>query len=329
MESKVDQEETVNTPNPNQLYRHRKREEWGVGIFLWERDDKRAFRFADGEVRVFKQGFYDLMVPAVAPADGSADKLRAELEANRNGQAEIIPTVGDQLVLMLGDFPKGFAGPRWLDRHRGRGRRLKRHRDAAVRQARELLAPGRIAKLDEAGEHVAVLDALIEVLSDTDLVPSAHIKALRVTKPTAELSAAIRALAEDPEKYSLTQLQVALANAGGPATSWQVLTAPAALLAPDKQLCVRPNVLAQQGKIVTPHFSAPKRPSAAGYARYLEVARHVDEELGELGYPPLDMLDLHDFMAMTLRPGAREQLERIHLQSKDAERAKAKKQIDA
>lgn len=329
MEPKVDREENANTPNPNLLYRHRKRDEWGVGIFLWERDDKRAFRFADGEVRVFKQGFYDLMVPTVAPSDGSADQLRAELEANRNGQIEIVPTVGDQLVLMLGEFPKGFAGPRWLDKHRGGGRRLKRHRDAAVRQARELLAPGRIAKLDEAGEHVAVLDALHDVLAATDLAPPAHIKALAATKPTPELSAAIRALAEDPDKFSMTSLQLAFANAGGPATSWQILTAPAALLAPAQHLCVRPNVIAVQGKVVMPAFNAPKRPSAAGYARYLEVARHVDEELGELGYPPLDMLDLHDFMAMTLRPGVREQLERIHLQSKDAERAKAKTQTDA
>jgi hypothetical protein len=78
-----------------------------------------------------------------------------------------------------------------------------------------------------------------------------------------------------------------------------------------------------------PHFNAPKRPSATAYARYLELARHVDEELGELGYPPLDMLDLHDFMALTLRPGVREQLERIHLQSKDAQRPPAKTQTDA
>jgi hypothetical protein len=317
VDAKVDRQDTPDTPNPNLFYRHRKRSEWGVGIFLWERDDKRAFRFADGEVRLFKQGFYDLMVPTVAPADGSADRLRVELAANTN--LEIQCTVGDQLMLLLGEFPKGFAGPRWLDKHRGRGRRLKRHRDASIHQARELLAPGRIAKLDDAGAYRDVLDSLIEVLSHTDLVPGAHLAALRATKPTAALAGAIRGIAEDPEKNRLTGLQQALINAGGPATSWAVITAPAALLAPREHLCVRPSLLAQQGKIALGQFSAPKHPSAANYARYLELARRVEQELGELGYPPLDLLDLYDFMALTLRPGAHEQLERIHLQADEPE----------
>jgi hypothetical protein len=42
----------------------------------------------------------------------------------------------------------------------------------------------------------------------------------------------------------------------------------------------------------------------------------VPRELTQLGHAPHDMLDLHDFMAVTLRPGARAELERIHLQAK-------------
>lgn len=324
MESTINGEQRPDNPDLGSLYRHAKREEWGVAVFLWERDDKRAYQFADGEVRVFKQGFYELMVPAAAPSDGSADGLRALLDGGQ--QKEIIPSVGDQLVLLLADFPKGFAGESWLDHHRGKGRRLKRHRDPAIGQARELLAPGRIAKLDGAGDHAAVLESLVDVLAATDLVPASHAKALAATKPTPELSGAIRKLAEDPERWSMTDIQVALIGAQGPATSWQVLTAPAALLAPDLHLCVRPSALATQAKFVKLHFTAPGRPSAAGYARYLEIARLVDEELSELGYPPNDLLDVHDFINTTLRPGVREQLERIHLQ---AERERSEAESDA
>jgi hypothetical protein len=77
-------------------------------------------------------------------------------------------------------------------------------------------------------------------------------------------------------------------------------------------------VFATQGKIVLPRFTPPKRASEAGYQRYLDIARHVQEELAELGHPPIDNLDLHDFVWTTLRPASREELERIHIQRRDA-----------
>lgn len=301
-------------PDEDALYRHSKRDKWGVAVFLWERDGKRAFRFTDGEVRVFKKGFYKLMVPAPTPDDGSADELRAKVRASASGKKEILPTVGDQLVLLLKDYPKGFAGDAWREKHRGSGRRLKRHRDPAIKQARELLAADRINEMHEHGDYVGVLQALVDVVAGTDLVPSAHVSKLRETKPTQDFSATIRAMANAPADVTLRQMQAALVGAHGPATSWQVLTAPLALLAPHKHLCMRPSVFAVQGKIVLPRFNPPKRASETAYQRYLDVAQHVENELTELGHPPGDLLDLHDFVWMTLRPAAREELDRIHQQ---------------
>ncbi len=304
------------------LYRHKKRAEWGVAVFLWERDGKRAFRFADGETRVFKQGFYQLMVPAANPGDGSADELRAKVRASVSGKKEeIVPTVGDQLVLLLKEYPKGFTGPTWTNTHRGGGRRLKRHRDPSVAQARELLGSTKLREAHEAGDYEPALRALIELLAGTDLVPSAHVKKLEEAKPTQELSAALLRFADDPERGTVREFQAALVGANGPATSWQILTAPLALLAPHKHLCVHPSVFAAQGAIVMPRFTAPKRAGEAGYQRYLEVARMVEDELVALGHAPTDLLDLHDFVWTTLRPAAREELERIHLQKQKPEQA--------
>ncbi len=301
--------------HPDALYRHKKREEWGVAVFLWERDDKRAFRFADGETRVFKQGFYQLMIPAQNPGDGSADELRARVRASESGGKQaIVPTTGDQLVLLLKTYPKGFTGPNWISTHRGGGRRLKRHRDPSIKQARELLDPSKLREAHEAGDYELALRALTELLAATDLVPSAHVKKLEETKPTKELSATLLRVAEDPERAKVRDMQAALVGAHGPATSWQVLTAPLALLAPHKHLCVHPSVFATQGGIVMPRFNAPKQASEAGYQRYLEVARMVEDELVALGHAPTDLIDLHDFVWTTLRPAAREELERIHLQ---------------
>ena len=317
MDVAVESEDANDTPDQDALYRHKKREQWGVAVFLWERDGKRAFRFADGEVRIFKEGFYQMMVPAPSPADGSGDELRAKVLAQAQGKkAEIIPNVEDQLALLMESYPEGFIGEAWRDKHRGGGRRLKRHRDPAVKEARELLDGERLAGLVKHGDYAGVLDQLVKVMSGTDLVPSSHIKKLKTTRPTQEFAKAIASICKNPAEATLRQMQTAYVAAQGPATSWQILTAPLALLAPHKHLCVRPSVLGFQGKIVHARFNPPKRASEAAYQRYLEVVRLVEERLSEQGHAPPDLLDVHDFVWITLRPGAREELNRIHIQHK-------------
>jgi hypothetical protein len=310
----------LDTHTQDALYRHEKREQWGVALFVWERDGKRAFRFADGEVRVFKKGFYEMMIPAPTPSDGSADELRALVLSGGSGKKnEIIPSVADQLVLFLAEYPDGFAGDAWHDGHRGQHvegtRRLKRHRNPALTDARQQLSYTGITELVSASNHTGVRDALVEVLAATDLVPGAQVNTLRETRPSRELSLAIQAITRDPERASIKALQAALITAQGPASSWQILTAPLSLLAPQEHICVRPNAMMSQGKIVMLRFTAPKL-TEAGYQRYLDIAKFVQRELTQLGHAPHDMLDLHDFMAVTLRPGARAELERIHLQAK-------------
>jgi hypothetical protein len=311
---------SLDTHTQDALYRHEKREQWGVALFVWERDGKRAFRFADGEVRVFKKGFYEMMIPAATPSDGSADELRALILSGGSGKkGEVLPSVADQLALFLAEYPGGFAGDTWQEAHRGRhvegSRRLKRHRDLAIAEAREQLAHERIAELTSAGNHTGIRDVLVDLLAATDLVPGAQINALRETRPTRELSLAVQAIARDPENATFKALQIALVTAQGPANSWPILTAPLSLLAPHKHICVRPNALLTQGKIVMLRFTAPKL-TEAGYQRYLEVVRFVQDELAQRGHAPGDMLDLHDFMAITLRPGARAELDRLHLLAK-------------
>lgn len=301
------------------LYRHTKRERWGVAVFLWERDEKRAFRFADGEVRVFKKGYYELMVPTVAPGDGSATRLRAEVRAATTKHKEILPTVGHQLLLLLEEYPGGFTGEAWQKKHRGTGRRLKRHRNAAITEARDLLNPDDLAKFNAAGNHQEALDRLIKVLQGTDLVPSAQLNNLKKTRPTQELTTILTSMAKHPHEATIRPFQAALVSSRGPATSWQVVSAPLALLAPKHHMCVRPSVLSTQGKIIRARFNPPKRPDETGYQRYLDVAKAVYAELESLGHSPLDLLDVHDFAWTTLRPAAKAELARI----REAEAANA------
>ena len=61
-----------------QLFRHCKREDWGLAVLLWEREGKRGYRFEGGHERTFKEGYYHLFESASAVGD-AAEKLLASL----------------------------------------------------------------------------------------------------------------------------------------------------------------------------------------------------------------------------------------------------------
>jgi hypothetical protein len=89
-----------------------------------------------------------------------------------------------------------------------------------------------------------------------------------------------------------------------------LLSALLGLVHPREHTCIRPSVFAAQAKMLMPAFKPPKSPTPMGYARYLQVARMVRDELIRHGHAPRDLLDVHDFIWTTLRPGARADLER-------------------
>lgn len=300
------QDEQRNDDNVRTLLKHDRRPQWGLAVVLWEREGKRGYQFADGTVRVIKEGYYHLFRPTTAPGDGSVRSLLRMAMRRADGDDTTLPTVRHQAAYMKGLFAEGFASAEWVARHRGGGRRLKRHRDPALAKAAELWAKDVLEAALEREDWAAVHGAMVEVLSYTDLVTPSLVTKLEKAEPTEELARSFFALLHVEETVrAVDHFRKALALAGGPGTSWTMVTAPRALMHPQTDVCVRPSVWKTQARILMPGFTPGSKPTASEYRSFKKVADALRKELGMQGLTPRDLLDVYDFTWTTLRPAVR------------------------
>lgn len=304
------------TEQDQTLYRHVMRPRWGLAIMAFDHHDKRGYQFEDGKLRIIKRGYYKLLEEVQAPADRTMRVLErlgralGRRQAARRANEELIP-LAIQIAHFRNLHPAGFEGEAWVKKVRGRGEKkvLKRHRDPAVARARERLSAKALGRLIKADDHEAVLGALIEVLDETNLVSAAKLKPLR-RLAAHRRSAAAEALREllYGEGAFAGRLEAWIQSLGE--ASWELATAPTALVHPDRHVCVRPSVFKQQAQWMAPRLEHSSKPDAMVYMRYLKMAQAVQAALTEAGLPPADLLDVLDFIYDTLRPAVRKVLVR-------------------
>lgn len=302
-------------------YRHKKRKEWGLALIAWEQDGKRGYYFEECGMRILAEGFYGLMREVEAPEEDVA-RLYARLEpilerdkrSHRSAdKAETAAELSfeDQVGLLLADYPEGFGGSKWQNKHRGQtaGKRLKRHRDAAIAMAQKKLAKQALrAYLDEA-DFVAVWRDVLDVLQATDLVAKAKLNALKLREGSE-----VRGLAQ--ATFNLLYKDQAVEERFGTfiaecrrtlskAVPWELPTALLALVDPAQFVCVSPTSFRQQAKWVLPSLSLSNQPSGKAYLGILELARAVSDRLAAAGQKPKDLFDVYDFIRATTSPSAK------------------------
>ena len=305
-------EDTAPQPG-DRLYQHVKRKQWGLAVLTWERDGKRAFQFEDGELRVFAEAFYKLLQEVETPPEQAA-RLMAKL--GRQGglgkgdgkSEERLLTAAEQVQVFLEQFPDGFEGAEWKSEHRGEGasRRLKRHRDGAADSAREQLSKEALDELIAAGDHGEVLKRMIDVVHGSDLVTRAQAEPVATATASPELSAGLRDLLYGSGDFEarFDEYCRLLLEAGRKQISWPLASAVQALVQPEAHVAVRPTVLSKQAQWAYPRLRYSTKPEGKVYTRILTMARTVRDALAKAGQPPKDMLDVYDFMLVTLRPAA-------------------------
>ena len=316
------------------IYRHDGQPGWGHAIMAWERGHKRGYQFEDGKLRVFKEGWYEHLREVDQPlprAIATAKLLWHKLGVTAR-QAELADpgiSFDDQLLLFSHLYPDGFRGRAWRSERRGDGakRRLKRHRDAAIADAREVLSAERLDMWIERGEFAAAWDAIRGLLARTDLVTGAQTRPLDRIGDEARkrLVTRVRGLLWGDEGYQIRfeRFIAALALATGKQPSWQLATALSALVNPGEHVFVRPTEVRAQAAWMAPRLSWSNTPSASLYGRVQSMAQSVMAELNNADLGPADMLDVHDFLWTTLRAKAREQLDALKSGDTPAERATA------
>jgi hypothetical protein len=316
------------TSNPNlmpPLYAHRKGDDWGLAILAWERGSRRGYQFEDGQLRVFKEGYYDLLDEVDTPAD-RAMRVIAELQrklgstvgADESPKASRKPpdtSFEQQVAIFVIKYPRGFQDPAWVAAHRGDAeatRSLKRHRARPIAVAKQTLSIEALDAALEEGRASDIHAAALELLESSDLASKKQLEPLRML-PSSSHEPFVRRLrdllyGDDAyelrfERYVAT---LALVRAGEP--SWQLVTALPALVLPEQHVCVRPATLRKQAEWMAPRLRFKKTPNGTLCARFDEMAMGARAQLLEAGCVAVDLMDVFDFMLETLKPSSKQLL---------------------
>lgn len=319
------QDDSTSSAGPDddshRVVRHRKCASWGRGLLLWERDGKRGYQFEDGQVRTFAEGFFHLL-EVDKTSDASVRNTLAGMNKTSSSRSSNndTPSFGfeDQFTHFLIKYPGGFQGKDWLSKHRGRNqkRHLKRHRDAVIREASDLIGPKPVEGLLANDGFSELHDRIRIILEKTDLVPKRKLADFERLHVTDALGRAFAEVLATPtlDRLKFDTLRTALASAGMKEPGWALVTSVMALVHPKDHTFVHPNIYALQGKLMGIDILIPSQPTAVTYERCRDMLLKVKERLEAEGQMPEDLLDVFDFAWVTLRPAEQEALANIALE---------------
>jgi hypothetical protein len=307
---------TLTTDNTNlpSLFAHTTRKDWGIGVLAWETGGKRGYLFEDGEERTMANGFHNLMLRVEQPSpDQKAASIRLQrlLIARANAQSAG-PGSGlnfsHQLASFREAYPAGLLDPKWTLEIRGEGaeQRSPRHRSSLVNVAQEQLSVSTLDALIASQQYEQVYELIVSVLAHTDLVPSAQLKKSKTANRDRQrdLANSARELLYGTQPYAqrFDRYVAALAAYSGEPTRWEMATALSAVVHPAEHICIHPINFRLQLKAAGSRETIATRPNCAAYTRLLAVARVVARKLSDQNELPRDLLDIHDFIRLTLKP---------------------------
>lgn len=314
--------------NTDVLYCHKTRKEWGFSLLAWDHGEKRGYQFEDGQLRVFKKGYFGLLEVCDVPLEEQVPVVAA-LRRRLGWREQTVPKKAKrpiesvpfehQLVLFQELYPKGFQGPKWAKEIRGidTTRRLQRHREMALVQARKLLCRSRLNTLVQSEDYHAIIETFLEIGNSTDLIAKGKLRPLESLDEQGE-----RRLGEQiyelfhgdgllPIRFE--RFVDALARTTGKHPSWQLATVFLSLFSPKEQLCVKTPTMRSQAACLGRRLTISTMPDAPMYERLRALALDVEQRLKDAGYHPRDLLDVYDFMETTLSPKAMKRLEAMNV----------------
>lgn len=313
-----------------ELFEHTKRSDWGLAILTWEGRDKRCYQFQDGRLRTFKKGFYGFLKAVDRPVDEVreiVDQLaqrhavvtaRQEVMAEAKKAGSKLMTFEDQVRVFKHLYPGGFSDPAYLDKVRGTEEtRRKKHREPAIADARKRLSRERLSELIEARDFAAVHAEALAAVNGTDIASQ---KTDRVALQKLEASAHedfANALfemlyGEGPVAQRFDRYVKVLGEGSQTRVTWPLATAVQALVFPTDRVAVKPSVFRQQAKWMAPRLMFDNDPVGHQYEQLESMAFSIRRRLEQADIPPSDLMDVYDFIWITLRPKAKEILDSFY-----------------
>lgn len=297
------------------LFRHTKRDDWGVGLMVSQGPGRRRFEFEDGRKRTIALGYYHLLehVPATTPEIRRTLQTLMEEQRERVGapparrrvRVDAGAQVAEQVAVLTEAFPTLFDDPHWLAEVRGEDakRTLKRHRGPSLAEAKVQLSQEALQRAVDAGGTAAV-EALVSVLCATDLAAlKTDATPLKDMAPAhhAEVARALLGLLYEggPLNIRIDDFRTALVR-GGVKPTWSMVTVPMGLARPHEFVVVRPGVLRKQAKKLGVSFTLPPQPEGRAYLEAQDLLHQLRRSLEGAGHRPKDLVDVLDFAARSL-----------------------------
>lgn len=308
------------------LFKHTMRPLWGLAVLAYEDDDKKAFQFEDGKVRLFKNEYLKFLQAVDAPLDQSARTL-ARLGAQNDTSADakagestgtVLP-IDAQIMYFSEKYAEGFASGTWQATRRGVGalKRLKRHRNPAIAEAQSFLNREEMTRLMQAGEHAQIVAQLVHALDGCDLVSKKMASDIAVVyeERAIPLVQALFALLHETEEALAVRFErwyTELQRVCHSTPSFNLATAPLALAKPEEHICVRSAPFLRQAAWMAPRLASDRAVTGRNYQRWLEMATQMRAILDKAGLQVGDNLDLHDFISETMTPKSIEAARALH-----------------
>lgn len=288
------------------LYAHGTRKDWGTGVLSGERDGKRTYLFEGGEERTMGGGAHDMMrkvSPLTSEHQATLARLTA-LVARRRGLPDPSKAAGfvlaEQVAELRRSFPQGLADAAWLEESRA-----ARVRSTLVAEAQQSLSLKTIDAQLKGGQGDRVWSQVVTLLRATKWIPADQF--LPATSHSiGQLAAAVRELLYGTAglEQRFDRFVAAYDNAFRKPPRWETATALLALVFPAQNVLVDITAFRKQLKALGSKGTLPARPSGAAYARCVSVANIISGRLTESGETVQDLLDVHDFVRVTLKAPA-------------------------
>lgn len=294
------------------LFVHARRPDWGVAVIAEDRTVRRSYLFQDGRLRTFRKSFLHMFQPANKPADVARRVARA-LGAQIEDKIESSPerraaraSFEEQCNAFRHFYPKGFQDPAYIKKFRHAKRRRKSHADAAVADARRLLSIERTQGHLDAGNPIGIYKDAQKIIDAAQFITTRNKNVFKKLddERRAIFGEALHGLAHDvdePYFNRFARLMVAFEGLEKQ-PSWTLVSLFAGLLFPQRHAIVHARTFDLQARAISPTLLFEKTPSAGIYDRLQDLAADVRMRLESHGFQPQDMIDVHHFIKLSLRP---------------------------
>lgn len=291
----------------NVVYRHAKREEWGLAIVVEALQDRTTFLFEGVGTKTLGSAYLHMMEPADIPADEAAaafERLASKVARPSSSTKAPPPikkpdlTFEQQLAAFVAVFPEGFEDKAYVDQERGPEEGKGAHKQAAILRAATDLSKESLEAAEPAGVFEIVrgmMQASKKLISHADVAKIGGIP----EGGYPALASALVGVLHGEGSYASRFDKYVSALAVKPKPNWPIATLLPALVHPNEHVFIKPTFFRTQGAILEMNSTSGTLPDGAAYARSLAVAAKVRDKLKEAGHTPRDLWDVSAFICRT------------------------------